>query len=250
MENLTDKDFWIKYWLSKSDIYKPISKKYNFSDLFDQINKNKHPKTAIEIGGFPGFYSIFLKKFYNIHVSLIDIVIINEVIEELLKINNLPIGSIQTYESDVFYWSTEQKFDLVYSNGFIEHFDDTLKIIQLHTKFLNNNGTVLITLPNFKSLNGWFQKVFDKENYNKHNILCMDVNFLKNVAQNAGLENVRVFYYGYFSIWLEEKAKKKLFARYLRLILFYPLKVIFKILKMNNKYFSPYIVLIGEKTSI
>jgi 2-polyprenyl-3-methyl-5-hydroxy-6-metoxy-1,4-benzoquinol methylase len=59
--------------------------------------------------------------------------------------------------------------------GLIEHFNDTKFIIGEHLKFLKPGGTLFITLPNFKSVNGWVQRSFDKENYDKHNINSMDL---------------------------------------------------------------------------
>ncbi|MGC8822960.1 MAG: class I SAM-dependent methyltransferase [Desulfurella sp.] len=246
MQHLTDKGFWEKYWLSKKNLTVPLPRKYLFSELFEKIVHDKPIKTALEIGGFPGFYSVYLKKFFNIDTFLVDLVIFEEITDKLLEANNLPMNSIKVYEADIFTWKTEKKFDLVYSNGFIEHFGDTLSVIQLHKEFLNPGGVVFITLPNFKNINGLFQKVFDIENYKKHNISCMNPNFLKEKTEQAGFINVRVFYYGYFSIWLENEARKKWLARCLRSILYYPLKSICKLFRFNHKFLSPYLIIIAE----
>ncbi|MCX7987690.1 MAG: class I SAM-dependent methyltransferase [Bacteroidales bacterium] len=247
MEKLTDKKFWENYWLSKKNIFKLIPRNFIFSDLFSDIIRKHNPKTAIEIGGFPGLHSIFLYKYFQIKPTLLDIVVIPSIVDKLCQINNIPHATIACYEADFFDNNPSQQYDLVFSNGFIEHFTDTEKVIQQHIQYLNQGGTLLITLPNFKSLNGWFQRVFDPENYRKHNIQCMDKKLLERICENLQLHEVNVFYYGYFSIWIEEKAQKKLLARLTRLILFYPLKLFFRLTKINTKYFAPYLVIRATK---
>jgi len=249
MESLTDKAFWTRYWENKTHMIQPISRKYIFGDLFESIIHQYQPKTALEIGGFPGFYSVFLKKYFGLDTYLVDIVVIEDFLKRLLEANQLSGDSVHAIESDLFQWKPDRLFDLVYSNGFIEHFDDTLKVVQSHVDLVNPGGIVLITLPNFRSLNGWFQKIFDPVNYAKHNIACMDVAFLRYVARQAGLTNVQVFYYGYFSIWLEPTARYKPLAKLFRLLCFYPSKAFFKILKINIKPFAPYLVLMGQRSN-
>jgi len=242
MEHLTDKDFWKNYWLKKKDIFKPISRKYIFSDIFENIVKQNDPKSAIEVGGFPGFYSIFLHKYFNLTTSLIDVVVIPSIMEKVCTINGVVSSEISYIEDDFFDYKPVHKFDLVFSNGFIEHFSDTEEVIKLHLQYLNEDGTLLIILPNFKSLNGCFQKLFDPQNYKKHFIQCMDKTYLRNICERIGLKNVEVFYYGYFSIWLEEETRKKIFPRLCRIVVHYPFKIIFRLLRCNTKFFAPYIV--------
>lgn len=242
MEHLTDKNFWENYWLKKQDLFQPIPQKYVFSDILENIVRQKNPLTAIEIGGFPGFHSVFLHKYFKVSVTLLDIVIIPSIIEKICRTNGLSPSDITCIEADFFTYKPVQKFDLVFSNGFIEHFSDTETVMKLHLQYLNEGGTLLITLPNFKSINGLFQKIFDPENYSKHYIPCMDIAYLRNICDRLGLTNIEVFYYGYFSIWLEEKARKKFLPRMCRAFVFYPLKIIFRLLRWNTKYFAPYIV--------
>lgn len=247
MNSLTDRLFWENYWRSKKDIFIEITPKYLFSNLFNSVVKNNHPETAIELGGFPGFYSVYLTRYHQLKCYLLDLVIIPEIINKILQINNLPLNAITTIEGDLFSTEPLLTFDLVYSNGLIEHFDNTELIIKQHLKFLNEGGILFITLPNFRSINGLFQKWFDKKNFDKHFIQCMDLNYLENIAKKLQLNNIKVFYYGNFSIWLEEEAKQNKIAVILRIILFYPLKAFCKLFRINNKIFSPYIVILATK---
>ena len=124
---------------------------------------------------------------------------------------------------------------------------NTKEIIQKHVEQLSPQGTLLITLPNFKSLNGWFQKRFDKENYDKHNIACMDLELLKNVCQALGLKNIEARYDGKFMLWFENENQRPILGRMLKKILWLPIKIFFKIVPIETKAFSPYIVLVAQK---
>ena len=64
MENeLTDRSFWANYWESKKDLAFKVPANYTFHQLIQQIVKDRKIETAIELGGFPGYYTIFLKKY-------------------------------------------------------------------------------------------------------------------------------------------------------------------------------------------
>src|SRR5690606_20843668 len=105
------------------------------------------------------------------------------------------------------------QYDLVLSCGLIEHFNDTADIIKRHIAFVKPGGTLFITLPNFKALNGWFQRKFDRENYDKHNIDCMEPTLLAQICRDAGLEVVEACYFGRFSLWLENEQQKSFGVR-------------------------------------
>ena len=59
---LTDRQFWTNYWESKPDLVILIEKNYLFHQQLEEIVKTNKVQTAIELGGFPGYYSIFLYK--------------------------------------------------------------------------------------------------------------------------------------------------------------------------------------------
>jgi trans-aconitate methyltransferase len=107
-----------------------------FSNQLAAIIKNRGVQTAIELGGFPGYYAVFLKKYFKLDVTLLDYFVHEPVTNELLKANGLKPADINIIETDLFKYSPEQQFDLVLSCGLIEHFNDTGDIINRHISFV------------------------------------------------------------------------------------------------------------------
>lgn len=244
MENqLTDREFWVNYWESKKDLAFKVPVDYTFYQLIQQIVNEKKIASAIELGGFPGYYGIFLKKYHDVKVSLLDYFVHPKILKDVLKINDLSERDVEIIETDLFTYQPQKKYDLVLSCGLIEHFKDTKDIIAKHVPFLNDGGTLLITLPNFKGVNGWVQKNFDRYNFDKHYLDCMNPDFLAQIAKDLGLKNVETYYTGGFSTWLENKEEKAALTKFLVKTIWYAGKITAKIIPVESKLLSPYIVL-------
>ncbi|RZK78911.1 MAG: methyltransferase domain-containing protein [Pedobacter sp.] len=249
MDNLlTDRKFWVDYWESKKGLSAVIPANYLFSKELGRIIKERKVQKAIELGGFPGYYAVFLKKYFQLEVTLLDYFVHEPVTNELLKANGLKPEDIHIVETDLFNYTPEQQFDLVLSCGLIEHFNDTADIINRHIAFVKPGGTLFITLPNFKAVNGWFQRNYDRENYDKHNIDCMDPVLLANICKRAGLEVVQSRYFGRFSVWLENEAQKSFTTRLLKKTIWIGGKVLTKVIPFDSKQLSPYIILEATKS--
>ena len=244
---LTDRKFWNKYWESKSDPAILIEKNYLFHQQLEEIISENKIETAIELGGFPGYYSIFLKKHFGIRATLFDYFVHPEILKKVLNKNGLNENDITIIENDLFSYQPDENYDLVLSCGLIEHFKDTKDIIQRHLNFLNPGGTLFITLPNFKSVNGWVQKTFDQENYLKHNIDCMNPELLAKILQDLNLKVLKATYWGRYSVWLENKDQKSALTKAFIKTIWFIGKVATKILPFESKWLSPYIVLVARK---
>lgn len=250
MENLlTDRAFWVNYWEQKENLSVIIPPTYLFHrQLADVVNQNK-VKTAIELGGFPGYYAVFLKKYLHLDVTLLDYFVHQPITDQLLAVNDLKADDIHIIETDLFTYQPAQQYDLVLSCGLIEHFNDTADIIKRHISFLKPGGTLFITLPNFKALNGWFQRKFDPDNYEKHNIHCMDPELLASICRDAGLKVIQSRYFGKFSLWLENEKEKSMATRLFKKSIWLTGKIFSKVFPFDSKQLSPYIILQATKIS-
>lgn len=245
---LTDRAFWKNYWESKTGIVEQIPENFTFHHQLKTIIANRNIKSAIELGGFPGYYAVFLKKYFNLDVALLDYFVHPPVVNALLKENGLNETDVALIEADLFNYQPTKQYDLALSCGLIEHFNDTADIINRHIQFLKPGGTLFITLPNFKSVNGWLQKRFDWENYSKHNISSMDINLLKDICEKANLKDIKVNYYGHFSVWLENEQQKPITVRWFKKTVWLAGKVFTKLVPFDSKGLSPYIVLEAKKS--
>ncbi|MGV3509607.1 MAG: class I SAM-dependent methyltransferase [Sphingobacteriaceae bacterium] len=246
-EHLTDRNFWEAFWKSKKGLIFKIKENYVFGDLLADIVRGDKSKSAIELGGFPGYYSIYFRKYLKLDTTLFDYFISKPIIDDLLAENDLKADDIKIIEADLFNYRPKEHYDIVSSFGLIEHFTDTKDIITHHLKFLKPGGTLFITLPNFKSVNGWVQKNFDHENYLKHNIACMDLDFLANTVKELGLTEIKTAYHGKFTVWLENKEEKSMLTKVLIKAIWWAGKIPTKIFGFESKSLSPYIVLQAKK---
>ncbi len=244
---LTDRQFWTNYWESKPDLAVQIDKNYLFHKQLEKIVKTNNVQTAIELGGFPGYYSIFLHKYLGVKTTLFDYFIHPDILKKVLNKNGLDESAIPVIENDVFHYHPEQKYDLVLSCGLIEHFKDTKDIIERHLEFLKPGGTLFITLPNFRSVNGWVQKTFDRDNYLKHYIECMDTEYLAAILEKLGMKSIKSSYFGRYSVWLENKDQKSGVTKAFIKSIWFIGKVVTKVLPFESKFLSPYIVLEAKK---
>ncbi len=244
---LTDREFWIDYWENKKDLVFRVPKNFVLTNFLRDLIQQGSIHSALEIGGFPGHYTVFLKKYLNIEASLLDYVVHPRIISELLHINDLEEQDVEVIEADLFNFQSSKKYDLVFSNGLIEHFDDTKLVVEKHLGLLNESGKLFISLPNFRGINGWFQKNFDHDNYLKHNIGCMDIEYLHGICEQLQLKNIRVFYDGVFMIWLENEASQPFFVKLFKKMVWVLGKVYSKIFSQKNQLMSPYIVILAEK---
>jgi len=240
--NLTDRSFWKAFWESKKDLIFYIKPDYVFGDILAKLIKENGIKTAVELGGFPGYYSIYLKKYEQLDTTLFDYYVHEGLVKQLLAKNGLQDGDIKIIEADLFSYTPAEKYDMVLSFGLIEHFSDTKAIINTHLQFLKPGGTLFITLPNFTGVNGWVQRKFDLDNYNKHYIECMNPAFLAESCKQLGLKNIESYYHGKYTVWLENRDQKSGIVKALVKGIWTGIKVASKLTSKQSKALSPYIV--------
>jgi len=245
---LTDRAFWTSYWESKTDIACSIPKNYLFHEIFKRIAEAKGIESAIELGGFPGYYTVFLKKHLGIKkATLLDYFIHPGLINQLCQANALAPSDIEIIETDLFAYTPNTTYDLVLSCGLIEHFKDTRDILASHVQFMKAGSSLVVTLPNFRGINGWVQKTFDKENYEKHELACMDPQLLRSLLEELGLVVEEAGYYGKFSVWLEKKESQSTGAKIVVKAIWLLGKVWSKLFPFDSKALSPYILVVAEK---
>ncbi|OGJ39458.1 MAG: hypothetical protein A2411_01720 [Candidatus Pacebacteria bacterium RIFOXYC1_FULL_39_21] len=245
INKLTDNKFWENYWQSKK-VISPVLEKNSFTKIFKRELSNKKYKTMIEIGGFPGTYAIYFKKYWNYQSTLLDYVFDKRKFIKLLKINNLKEKDISVIIKDFFKFNDRKKYDLVFSLGFIEHFDDVEDVIKRHWRLVNRGGKLIIGIPNFLGINGLHQLLFDPANLNIHNLDAMNIFKIKVFMKRLNPRTYSVKYVSGKLVWLENIESRsnsvKLFTFFLNII-----GMILTKLNINNKLTATHIFIVAEK---
>ncbi|MEK0421783.1 MAG: hypothetical protein RLZZ161_1634 [Bacteroidota bacterium] len=240
---LTTRKFWSDYWHSKIEEFeKPVRTEYVFTPLFRQVISAGSFHNACELGGFPGTFSIHVQRDLGLPCSLVDYFIDESLLHRFLSANQLAKDALEWKEADILAAEpAHQTFDFVFSIGLIEHFEDTQAILKAHVKYVKSGGRLFLILPNFTGINGWFQRRFDKDNYVKHYIPCMNPEMLKNTLSELGGKQVQGGYWGNFSIWLENYNAQPARVKFFFKISWFTGKILSKLFGLKGKTTSPYI---------
>lgn len=97
-----------------------------------------------------------------------------------------------------------QEFDLVFSLGLIEHFDEFCEVIHAHSRLCKVGGTVLIGAPNFASpLQRALHSVLDARNLEGHVLHAMYPDSWAVFLAGTGFEVVHSGNAGGFGFWTD-----------------------------------------------
>jgi len=233
-----------KYWESLNRIEEKRTD-ILFSKIFQKYLKkeNNQERNALEIGCVPGIYLAYISKTFGYFPEGIDYVKnTKNITEKTLK--NFGLNESLIYEHDFTSWQTNNKYDLVCSFGFVEHFKDTDVIILKHINLLKKGGQIIIEFPNFSNGQKIIHKLIDKKNLERHNTDIMNLDFFKKIAITYNLEiNFLGYYGGLFDFWWENTNPsfvEQLIKFILRCITFITRRI-----PINNRFLSPYIILIA-----
>lgn len=127
---------------------------------------------VLEIGFAPGKQLAWIASALGAQVSGIDYS------EPGVQLSNQLFGALGLKGDlrceDVFATSFAMgSFDVVYSLGVIEHFEDPRAIVRRHFELLRPGGTAFISIPNYGGVYGRLQGKVDPENLNLHNTNIM-----------------------------------------------------------------------------
>ena len=143
-------------------------------------------------------------------------------------------------QNDIFNLSSDKKFDLVLSCGFIEHFAGNKldEVLKKHVDLLEKNGRLFLSVPNFRYLNFLFTFFFRKDMLDHHNLKIMQKSFFVDFAKKNDLT---VEYLGYFGGMHPAGIKlssNNFFTKYINNSLLSRFERIQIFDRINSKYFS------------
>ena len=212
---------------------------------------------AIEIGSAPGkFMTRFYKEFggnvFGVEYSEAGSKMNRRIFSEN-GINPDNVISIDFF-SKAFLNDNENKYDIVISRGFIEHFTNGDAVIKKHYKLLNPNGLLIILIPNLCGIYGLWTKIFNPTQIPLHNINIMKLANYRQLFNDSYLKSIRCSYFGTFSFWLfTSPPERRCVNRFIKILLYVQrmLNIMFRLVFGKNGFetsiFSPNLIYIGNK---
>ena len=211
---LTDPGYWDRYWervvLPKECRRTPRAFYLNaILDVLDRFMPRGPGVSTAEVGGAPGQYLAYVYRAFGHSVTCIDYSATGcrKTIEnfELLGIPG------EVIHADVMGERRDlPTFDVVYSLGLIEHFVDRLDVVDRHVRLARPGGLLVLGVPNFRGLTGWFLRTLAPKVYATHEIQAMDLDGWRAFEDALHLQVVWKGYVGGFepSIFVRREQKR------------------------------------------
>lgn len=247
MSQLTNQKYWENYYsgtkTQKNRIKKVVSEYDKYWQILIEENDNT-PKTIIEIGGYPGRFLAYLANKYNLTPTCLDFNSDTEKIDQCMKSFN--IKEYKIIQTDIFDYEPKEQYDIVISNGFIEHFEKFEDVMDRHTLYLKDGGTMLIMIPNKRGLRKWYGYLVDYKNLKAHNLKCMTKKTFVNFSKRNSLKLISLEYFNGFPFTVHQK------LNFFQKILYIPTRLFFKkinplLAKYPSKYYSSSLIAIYKK---
>lgn len=256
MNKKTTSSYWDNYWNDDKKTRKIFHKTSTF--LFDSICKvfDKYLPVndewnVLEIGGGGGSYLMYIHEKFLYQAHTLDYSVSgNEKTRQYFEKTGTPIT---LYTKDLFSDLTELPlFDVVYSLGFIEHFDNPVEVVNRHLALLKPNGLLILGVPNLTGIYYLFLKHLAPSILKTHNLKIMNINNWKDFEQTLKLNPIFKSYFGGFEPMNMKKIEKKDFISQIFYFTVKVLMVIFSfnlkfLRKINSMYFSAYMIGVFRK---
>lgn len=150
--------------------------------------------------------------------------------------------------------SLHNKFDVLFSAGFLEHFSNSDIILEKWSLLLKPKGKIITIVPNLSSVNGMLMKSLAYKDWDRHIVFSPEK--LDEIHSKAGLKIlVPASYTGGYAIdylipWkeIEKKIPSFVLFKFTRYLCFFLVNPVLRIFfRTNNKFVNPVIYGIYEK---
>ena len=101
-----------------------------FKQYFDKYLPVDDSMSCIEIGAIPPGELIYLAKFHKYRVTALDYIDDVDVLADIFDYNQ--VENYRLVKHDFLTWQPDRLYDVVFSNGFVEHFIDYDMVIKKH----------------------------------------------------------------------------------------------------------------------
>jgi 2-polyprenyl-3-methyl-5-hydroxy-6-metoxy-1,4-benzoquinol methylase len=194
MDSVATEEYWNSHWLQAKFGISP--KNHPIRRWIEKEIKDTKVSTCLEIGCYPGkFLSVMGEKGYELNG--IDSFKGTDLLADYFKNNGYRVGNF--YEADFLNFSSQTKYDVVCSFGFIEHFENVSAILKKHLELLKTGGMLVIDVPNLNSaIYRFLYKILEPGTLENHVMTTMDLENICSELKRNGCEIRYAGYIGYF----------------------------------------------------
>lgn len=167
--------------------------------------------SVFEIGCFPGrFMPHFARLGYT--VGGVDRTVHLGRMEDWLRGLGAKVGEF--VRADVFELEPRPVHDLVFSSGFVEHFEQYVDVVRLHARFARPGGMIVVTAPNFAgAIQHLLHALLDARNLALHHLPAMNPGAWSRGLRAEGCDIVEAGYVGGFDFWVGDQPRSRLALR-------------------------------------
>jgi SAM-dependent methyltransferase len=193
----------------------------------------------LEIGCVPGNWMVYFHKEYGYQVSGIDYSEAISLAQATCALNRV---QATIWHDDVFTAKFPEPFDVVFSAGFVEHFDPWQEVIDVHLRWLKPGGYLVVSIPNIRGIHKFPLKVFHPAYYATFRLkIFKELQIFREYLARP----CQILYFGYWITWrpfYSLPLPLDLIARGLRRFLRNA-----GLQNIPNPYFSPYLWVVARK---
>lgn len=227
----------------------------NFKDLHHLFMKTlprDQKLSFLEIGCYPGSYMWYFNKFFGYKVSGIEY--IEWCCQEAQKLLYSSGVKGEVIHGDIFtykFMSSQRLWDVVASFGFLEHFNNTVDVVQKHLDLVKPGGFLVLVIPNHQGVYGDILRIVSPEKYKIHNRMTYE-DMLDAINIIGNVEFLQGGYYGHIGFWNSSiYAYVRAKGRFPYLLVRSPLWLLEQIGQIfpNTAYLSPNAAIVVKKVN-
>jgi cyclopropane fatty-acyl-phospholipid synthase-like methyltransferase len=250
MRPITDKQFWeAEHRASRRqyNIEKPFEN-YRFGNgILRNFLTYDASLSLLEVGCVPGRNMVYFARNFGYQVSGLDYSDEIQKVGSILRAHN--VSEFELFQRDFLEFNPSSKYDIVFSQGFVEHFTEPDLVFKKHVDLLRSNGLLIISLPNLHYGQKLLYLLFGLRHlFDLHNLDVMSPHIWSNLALKEGLSVLYCNYTTTFWFSLTPHYNAYIKQQTYRLCRAIEMGLrIFHLDQVPNRYFSPQILLVAKK---
>jgi SAM-dependent methyltransferase len=247
---MTGVSYWQQAWAKSTPPRRYLTQPSGFQPLFERYLPRASgdlPVDFLEIGCYPGRYLYLFAKEFGYRVAGVDFLPEAAAIPDWLA--ELGVAA-QVTVADFFTFQPGRGYDVVASFGFVEHFPYWQEVLQRHLALLNPGGYLIIEFPHLARGQYWLRRFLNPQFFKAHYLEGMDPAKWRQALEAHGIEVLYCDYFQTFRVWSEVVGRGP--VRWVRKLVLKLTRFVHKTLNRlridyPNRYFSPFIVIIGRR---